>query len=344
MLPHDKNGQRFEDYFNTSRKAPLHSEKTNVLSDIVTYKQKQNYRDITTADDQPMILAYEGTENIPQNETRIKNTRLKRLLVRNCNLSVERDFPLYDFLHKTPVWSLSTALKEELAKYKSNIIQPAVLPLYIFLHETRPRYEEVMKNSEKSYEEQINNVLTSFQAGKKHPRHSLMLQAILKLDFLSRQFEARYNNLSKKERKRYVLADAVWEQKFDKETDNEMKPSQMKQTFYSNRNRLTSCPFKETSKMVDVLVLEQQASRKTPATEIYNATLASVPRSEFCPPNTPRNPRQAQYYLDKQQRQKQGRGQGSQSGTVPFTRLVNFTLLVNNWQTVSYADDCPTFY
>jgi hypothetical protein len=39
-------------------------------------------------------------------------------------------------------------LKEELAKYKSNIIKPAFLPLYIFLHEM---YEKRSKEVRKQY-------------------------------------------------------------------------------------------------------------------------------------------------------------------------------------------------
>jgi hypothetical protein len=63
-------------------------------------------------------------------------------LEENCNLEQgnadfpeEIDFPLYDFLHKTPIWSLSTTLKEELAKYKRYVIQPAVTPLWILIIE-----------------------------------------------------------------------------------------------------------------------------------------------------------------------------------------------------------------
>jgi hypothetical protein len=70
-------------------------------------------------------------------------------LEENCNLEQgdadfpeEIDFPLYDFLHKTPIWSLSTTLKEELAKYKRYVIQPAVTPLWILIIERGPSYEE----------------------------------------------------------------------------------------------------------------------------------------------------------------------------------------------------------
>ena len=70
-------------------------------------------------------------------------------LEENCNqeqgaadFREEIEFPLYDFLHKTPIWSLSTTLKEELAKYKRNVIQPAVTPLWILIIERGPSYEE----------------------------------------------------------------------------------------------------------------------------------------------------------------------------------------------------------
>jgi len=73
-------------------------------------------------------------------------------LEENCNqeqgaadFPEEIEFPLYDFLHKTPIWSLSTTLKEELAKYKRNVIQPAVTPLWILLIERAPSYEENME-------------------------------------------------------------------------------------------------------------------------------------------------------------------------------------------------------
>jgi hypothetical protein len=142
--------QRFKDYFIPSRTPPLCSEETDILSDMLYYKQQHILRATTTAEDRHMILAYEERGNILQCQTRTNNkmANTEPDLVRTYDLSVKRDLPLYYCLHKRAVWSLSMTLKEELAKYKSNIIKPAFLPLYIFLHEM---YEKRSKEVRKQY-------------------------------------------------------------------------------------------------------------------------------------------------------------------------------------------------
>jgi len=80
----------------------------------------------------------------------------------DADIPQEIAIPLYDFLHKTPVWSLSKTLKEELQKYRRNVIQPASAPLLILLHERRPSYEERVK---KLLEEDMQNFLTAVEPG-----------------------------------------------------------------------------------------------------------------------------------------------------------------------------------
>ncbi len=76
--------------------------------------------------------------------------------------SQEIALPLYDFLHKMPIWSLSKTLKEELKKYRRNVIQPAGAPLLILLHERRPSYEDMVK---KLLEEDMQIFLRAVEPG-----------------------------------------------------------------------------------------------------------------------------------------------------------------------------------
>ena len=93
-------------------------------------------------------------------------------LEENCNqeqgeadFPEEIKFPLYDFLHKTPIWSLSTTLKEELAKYKLNVIQPALTPWWILKFKRGPSYDENMEMVKKNFEEDTKIFQEYFQPG-----------------------------------------------------------------------------------------------------------------------------------------------------------------------------------
>jgi hypothetical protein len=382
----------------------------------------------------------------------------------NCNLEQgdadfpeEIEFPLYDFLHKTAIWSLSTTLKEELAKYKRNVIQPAVTPLLILLIERAPSYEENMERVNKMLDEDIKNFQILTKPGKNESGKNLE----------NITFEARSTRTPFQSRFQQIEVFVAQQQALGKTTaaeiynaykafdpagelclisgprhvqyilDRQRRLKQVRETSnnvdarlsrpYQKRPkenitfeaRSTRTPFQSTFKQFEVYVAQQQALGKTTAAEIYNAykatdpacelrsfvgprnprivqyildrqrrlkqvqetsnnvdarlscpyqkrpkeiqvdvaeqqncgkraeiykfIMANAPAAELLSINRPRNRRQQQLVLDRQRRLEQSRGQGSKCGTSPFTTLVNFTLLGNKSEMVSYADDSTTF-
>jgi hypothetical protein len=122
--------------------------------------------------------------------------------------------------------------------------------------------------------------------------------------------------------------------------DRQRRLKQVRETSNNVDARL-SRPYQKRPKEIQVDVAEQQNCGK-PA-EIYKFIMANAPAAELLSINRPRNRRQQQLVLDRQRRLEQSRGQGSKCGTSPFTTLVNFTLLGNKSEMVSYADDSTTF-
>ena len=288
----------------------------------------------------------------------------------NCNLEQgdadfpeEIEFPLYDFLHKTPIWSLSTTLKEELAKYKRNVIQPAVTPLLILLIERAPSYEENMKRVNKMLDEDITNFQILTQPGQNESGKNLE-----NITFEARStrtpFQSRFQQIEVYVAQQQALGKTTAAEIYNayKATDpacelrsfvgprnprivqyilDRQRTLKQVQETSNNVDARLSRPYQKRPKEIQVDVAEQQNCGK-PA-EIYKFIMANAPAAELLSINRPRNRRQQQLVLDRQRRLEQSRGQGSKCGTSPFTTLVNFTLLGNKSEMVSYADDSTTF-
>jgi hypothetical protein len=255
-------------------------------------------------------------------------------LEENCNqeqgaadFPEEIEFPLYDFLHKTPIWSLSTTLKEELAKYKRNVIQPAVTPLWILLIERAPSYEENM--------ERVNKTRTPFPS-----RFQQIEVYVAQQQALGKTTAAEIYNAYKANDTASELCLIVGPRQVQYILDRQRRLKQVQETSNNVHARL-SRPYQKRPKEIQVDVAEQQNCGK-PA-EIYKFIMANAPAAELLSINRPRNRRQQQLVLDRQRRLEQSRGQGSKCGTSPFNTLVNFTLLGNKSEMVSYADDSTTF-
>jgi hypothetical protein len=231
----------------------------------------------------------------------------------NCNheqgdadFPEEIDLPLYDFLHKTPIWSLSTTLKEELAKYKRYVIQPAVTPLWILKIERGPSYEEIWERVEKSLEEDTS---TRYQK-----RSQLLEVYVAEQQALGKTTAAEIYNAYKANdpagelrsivglggpRQVQYFLDRQQRLKQVRETSNNVdvplieklvsKITPSKDNLMHNaiinldvanrrcKERFRSCLHLKTSKLLEVDVEEQQKlGKKTPA-EIYNALMAQAP-------------------------------------------------------------------
>jgi hypothetical protein len=204
-------------------------------------------------------------------------------LEENCNqeqgaadLPEEIDFPLYDFLHKTPIWLLSTTLKEELAKYKRYVIQPAVTPLWILIIERGPSYGDNMERVQKLLDEERRLEMITFEARSTRTRYE-KYHAYKATDPACelRSFVCPRNprivqyNLDRQRRGKQVNVPKIR-------------------------------PHRKTSKLLELSEADQHALGTTTTAEIYNNLRANAPSAEVQTKIRPRNPRCVQYYLDRQ--------------------------------------------
>jgi hypothetical protein len=218
-------------------------------------------------------------------------------LEENCNqeqgeadFPEEIKFPLYDFLHKTPIWSLSTTLKEELAKYKRNVIQPAVTPLWILLIERAPSYEENMERVNKMLDEDIKNFQILTKLGKNESGKNLE-----NITFEARSTRTRYEKYHA-----YKPTDPACElgpfvcprnpRIVQYNLDRQRRGKQV--------NVPKIRPYIKTSKLRELSEADQQGTTTT--AEIDNNLRANAPYAEVLTKIRPRNPRCVQYYLDRQ--------------------------------------------
>ena len=232
-------------------------------------------------------------------------------LEENCNLEQgdadfpeEIDFPLCDLLDKTPIWSLSTTLKEELAKYKLNVIQPALTPWWILKFKRGPSYDENIERVEKNFEEDIKNSQEYCQPGQNKSekpmqktsnkvdvalidkliskitpsKDNLMYIAISNLELANRRCEESFRSLLLQETSK--LLDVAEQQKLGEKTTAEISNA-----------ILALAPAGEVRYFPDLVCFSHYTTNYT-----YSAC---VPRQELCPQNKPSSLRQAQSYRDK---------------------------------------------
>jgi hypothetical protein len=206
-------------------------------------------------------------------------------LEENCNqeqgaadFPEEIEFPLYDFLHKTPIWSLSTTLKEELAKYKRNVIQPAVTPLWILLIERAPSYEENM--------ERVNKTRTPFPS-----RFQQIEVYVAQQQALGKTTAAEIYNAYKANDTASELCLIVGPRQVQYILDRQRRLKQVRETSNNEEIRL------------EMITFEARSTRTR--YEKYHAYKPTDPACELGAFVCPRNPRIVQYNLDRQRRGKQ---------------------------------------